>query len=247
MIKIDRDWGKEITQRVSKIKQILLDSGSSGIAFGSSGGKDSALVGILCKMATDNIVGVIMPCESASNYNQDLKDAMLLGRTYSIDHVIVDLTDTKKTLLTAINRDISVSEVANINMNPRLRMATLYAIATSHNYLVAGTGNRSEIHMGYFTKWGDGAFDLNPIQDLTKTEIFDFLRHLNAPEIFYTKAPSAGLFEGQTDEADMGLTYDELDTYLLTGIKGNNFYKIEKTHKSTQHKRISNFENHPTM
>jgi len=241
MIKINRDWEKETAKRVAKIKQTLADAGASGIVFGSSGGKDSALVGILCKMATDNIVGVIMPCESASNYNQDLKDAMLLGRTYSIDHVIVDLTDTKKTLLTAIDRDISVSQVAGININPRLRMTTLYAIATSHNYLVAGTGNRSEIHMGYFTKWGDGAFDLNPIQDLTKTEIFDFLRHLNAPEIFYTKAPSAGLFEGQTDEADMGLTYDELDTYLLTGKKGNNFHKIEKAHKTTNHKRATHF------
>lgn len=243
MIKIDRDWKKEIAQRVAKIKQTLEDAGASGIAFGSSGGKDSALVGILCKMATDNIVGVIMPCQSPGNYKQDLQDAMLLARTYSIDHIIVDLTQTKETILKAINRDISISQTANININPRLRMTTLYAVATSHNYLVAGTGNRSEIHMGYFTKWGDGAFDLNPIQDLTKTEIFEFLKYLNAPEVFYTKAPSAGLFEGQTDESDMGITYDELDLYLLTGKKGENFHKIEKANKNTQHKRNTYFEN----
>jgi NAD+ synthase len=91
--------------------------------------------------------------------------------------------------------------------------------------------------MGYFTKWGDGACDFNPVSDLTKTEIFEFLRHLKAPEIFYTKPPSAGLYEGQTDEADMGITYAELDHFLLTGEKGPNYHIIEKYHKTTQHKR----------
>lgn len=96
-------------------------------------------------------------------------------------------------------------------------MATLYAIAASENRLVAGTGNRSEAYVGYFTKWGDGAHDFNPIDDLTVTEIYEFLRWLKAPECVIEKAPSAGLFDGQTDEGEMGFTYKELDTYLGGG------------------------------
>lgn len=96
-------------------------------------------------------------------------------------------------------------------------MITLYTIAQSENRLVAGTGNRSEIYMGYFTKWGDGAYDLNPIADLTASEIFEYLKYFNAPTNIVTKAPSAGLFEGQTDEADMGVTYAAIDRYLTEG------------------------------
>jgi len=243
MIKINRDWESEITKRVAKIKEALADARADGIVFGSSGGKDSALVGILCKMATDNVLGVIMPCGSASNFGQDMEDAGLLGETYNIDHIVIDLTEVKHLLAQGIMAHVPVTQPASININPRLRMTTLYTIAQSRNYLVAGTGNRSEIHMGYFTKWGDGAFDFNPIQDLTKTEIFAFLEYLGAPAVFYTKPPSAGLFEGQTDEDDMGLTYDELDTYLLTGEKGKNHHKIEKAHRATAHKRARSFTN----
>ena len=132
----------------------------------------------------------------------------------------------------------TLSEAAIGNLAPRLRMMTLYAIGASENRLVAGTGNASEYYMGYFTKWGDGAYDLNPIADLTATEVFEFLRYLKAPEAVITKAPSAGLFEGQTDEEDMGVTYAAIDRYITTG-QANDRDKaiIDRYHARSEHKR----------
>ena len=117
-------------------------------------------------------------------------------------------------------------------------MLTLYAVAASENLLVAGTGNRSEAYVGYFTKWGDGAHDFNPISDLTVTEIYEFLRWLNAPVCIIEKAPSAGLFDGQTDEQEMGITYKELDAYLF-GKKVSDTAKqtIQRMHDKSEHKR----------
>ena len=128
--------------------------------------------------------------------------------------------------------------MAYANINPRLRMTTLYAYAYKHGYLVAGTGNRSEAMMGYFTKWGDGAYDFNPISDLTVTEVYELLRYLKAPSEIIDKAPSAGLYEGQTDEQEMGISYAEIDDYLLYQ-KGSPsaVEKIEKTILRTAHKR----------
>jgi len=104
--------------------------------------------------------------------------------------------------------------------------------------LVAGTGNRSEAYVGYFTKWGDGAHDFNPISDLTVTEIYEFLRWLDAPACIIEKAPSAGLFDGQTDEQEMGITYSELDAYLF-GEKVSDAAKqtIRRMHEKSEHKR----------
>ena len=117
-------------------------------------------------------------------------------------------------------------------------MTTLYTIAGSEGRLVAGTGNRSEAFMGYFTKWGDGAYDFNPIADLTVTEIYEFLDYLNAPESIRTKAPSAGLYEGQTDEKEMGVTYAAIDRYILTGEATREDKAIlDRFHNGSEHKR----------
>ena len=117
-------------------------------------------------------------------------------------------------------------------------MAALYAIAASEGRIVAGTGNRSEAYVGYFTKWGDGAHDFNPIADLTVTEIYEFLRYLKAPECVIKKAPSAALFDGQTDEEEMGFSYSSLDSYLLTGSTDEKSLEtIHRMHKASQHKR----------
>jgi NAD+ synthase len=233
-----RDYNIELKNRIEFIQTMIKDSGTEGIIFGNSGGKDSALVGILCKMACDNVLGVIMPCESKRNFEEDMEDGLEVAKQFNIDNIIVDLTDTKKTILSAIQEVAKVSDSAKTNIAPRLRMTTLYTIAQSKNYLVAGTGNKSEAYMGYFTKWGDGAFDLNPISDLTVTEIYEFLEFLNAPKNIIKKAPSAGLFEGQTDESEMGVTYKEIDEYIATG-KGSkeSIEKIEKAHRRSEHKR----------
>jgi len=230
-----RDYAKEANARVAWIKDVLETAGCDAIVFGSSGGKDAALTGILCRRACADTLGIIMPCESARNFASDKDDAMLLSHHFDIPHITVDLTQTKAALLDAV--ELSLNTAANTNTAPRLRMTTLYAIAQTRGALVAGTSNRSEAHMGYFTKWGDGAADFNPIADLTVTEVFEFLQHLGAPQVFYTKAPSAGLYDGQTDEAEMGITYAEIDAYLLAGQTGANHEKIIRAHNISNHKR----------
>lgn len=230
---------KEVEDRVKWIKELLAESGAKGVVFGASGGKDSVLVGILAKMATPNVTGVIMPCESRRNFGMDRDDALVVNEKYGIETLEVDLTPTKLALTAALKDVVSEqNELAYMNLNPRLRMATLYNIAQRRNYLVAGTGNRSEIVMGYYTKWGDGASDFNPISDLTVREVYQMLAFLDAPEVIMTKAPSAGLADDQTDEKEMGLTYAEIDDYILEGKATDEVRaKIEKRHAASAHKR----------
>ena len=230
------EFQQEITQRIEFIRRVLKNARAEGIVFGNSGGKDCALVGILCKMACDNTLGVIMPCESKQNFLQDKQDAETLAKQFGIETKIVDLTQTKKTIVEALDTDIS--QPASANIAPRLRMTTLYAIAGNENRLVAGTGNRCEVYMGYFTKWGDGAYDFNPIADLTVTEIYDFLRFLNAPPSIIEKAPSAGLFDGQTDENEMGVSYKSIEKYLRgEEVPEQEKAIIERYHRTSMHKR----------
>ncbi|MBO5204027.1 MAG: NAD(+) synthase [Clostridia bacterium] len=233
-----RNYQEEFDNRVAFIRDLLAESGAKGIVYGNSGGKDSALVGILCKAACDNTVGIIMPCTSKRNYDEDSVDAMAVAEQYGIETRTVDLTPVKEAELKALEGVTVPNTAALANMAPRLRMLTLYAIAASESRLVAGTGNRSEAYVGYFTKWGDGAHDFNPISDLTVTEIYEFLRYLNAPKRIIEKAPSAALFDGQTDESEMGVTYAELDA-VLCGKKIPTEKKkiIDKLHNQSEHKR----------
>ena len=234
-----RDYQKECDARVAFIRSVLKDAGAQGIVYGNSGGKDSALVGILCKKACDNTLGVIMPCQTRRGFEQDRDDALAVANQYGIETVTVDLSEAKASLCTALSGAALLTAQADVNIAPRLRMTTLYAVAQSRNALVAGTGNRSEGYLGYFTKWGDGAYDLNPIADLTVTEIYEFLEFLNAPDVICTKAPSAGLYDGQTDEQEMGIAYKQVDDYLITGQCDDPqaLAKIEAMHKKSEHKR----------
>jgi NAD+ synthase len=233
-----RDYTLETKNRVEFIQNILSAARAKGIVFGNSGGKDSALVGILCKMACESTLGLIMPCGSKRNYEVDRTDAEILAKQFNIGTRIIDLSDVKEQLVHTAGGATKLSDSALINIAPRLRMTTLYAIAASEKRLVAGTGNRSEAYMGYFTKWGDGAFDFNPIADLTVTEIYEFLRFLDAPDCIISKAPSAGLFDGQTDEDEMGVTYRSLDDFLLAGtVNERDGAIIERFHQSSEHKR----------
>lgn len=234
-----RNYAVEKENRIAFIRKVLADANATGIVFGNSGGKDSALVGILCKMACDNTVGIIMPCGSKRNYEIDKYDAECVAKQYDIETRLADLSNIKNGLLEELGKITAITPAANANISPRLRMITLYAIAASENRLVAGTGNRSEAYMGYFTKWGDGANDFNPIADLTVTEIYEFLKYLNAPEGIIEKAPSAGLFDGQTDEMEMGITYKAIDEYLLNNkADEKDLLIMEKFHKQSMHKRI---------
>ncbi len=233
-----RDYREEFEKRVDFIKGVLKNSGAAGIVYGNSGGKDSALVGILCKAACPNTVGIIMPCASKRNFGEDRDDGIAVAEQFDIETRTIDLTPVREAELEALKGITDAKPSAVTNIAPRLRMITLYAVAASENMLVAGTGNRSEYYMGYFTKWGDGACDLNPIRDLTATEVFEFLRYLDAPAHIIEKAPSAGLFEGQTDEAEMGVTYKAIDDFLLYGtVSEKDAAVIDKYHSRSEHKR----------
>ena len=244
-----RDYKKELTLRAAFIRETAEAAGAAGIVFGNSGGKDSALAGILCKAACPDTVGVILPCGSARNFGEDKSHAEILAEQFGIQTRFADLTTARDMLIAAVGVGVDDSvhpkagaqngqSAPTTNIAPRLRMTALYAIAAAENRLVCGTGNRSEIHMGYFTKWGDGGCDFNPVADLTATEVLEFLRFLNAPACIIEKAPSAGLFEGQTDEADMGISYEKIDLYLLGGTASDaDKALIERFHAKTAHKR----------
>lgn len=238
------DVAKSIEQRVEWIRNLLKNTGAKGIIYGNSGGKDCTLTSALCKRATDNVLGVIMPCQSSQNYGSDREDAIAAGKYFGIEQIQIDLTGAKDALLAAFGDDFAKNNageynlrMANININPRLRMIALYALGQARGYLVAGTGNLDEATMGYFTKWGDGAHDFNPIADLTVGEIYEHLRYLGAPSHIIEKAPSAGLYQGQTDEDEMGVSYADIDKYLRGGEVSDEIAdKIEKAKKNAAHK-----------
>lgn len=241
-----RDYKQEFESRVNFIRELLAASGAKGIVFGNSGGKDCALVGILCKAACENTLGLILPCSSRRNYELDANDGRALADKFHIETRLLDVSPVKEALLAQLAGVTEVSHMADVNIAPRLRMTALYAIAASENRLVAGTGNRSEAYVGYYTKWGDGAHDFNPISDLTVREVYEFLRYLGAPACIIEKAPSAGLFDGQTDEQEMGFKYADLDEFLLTGSTNDKALDIiRRMHQGSAHKRapIKTYEN----
>lgn len=211
-------------------------AGASGIILGLSGGIDSSVLAALGREALghEGVLGVIMPCHSIKN---DEDDAVLLAETLNVKHMRVDLSDTFDALCSSIGSEISTLSLSNIKA--RLRMVTLYAIGQSKNLLVCGTSNRSEYETGYFTKYGDSGSDLMPLVSFLKREIRAMAKILGVPEKIIAKAPSAGLTEGQTDEGDMGFSYDVLDEYLATG-KIDDFSakeKIDAMHRRSEHKR----------
>lgn len=200
--------------------------GARGYVFGLSGGIDSAVVARLCQLALpQRVLGVMLPCYS---HPQDEEDARLVANAFSFPVVRVDigpafdaLTDSLQHAVKGMPSHVDSVDIKqqlpDANLKPRLRMASLYFIANSLNYLVAGTGNRSEITLGYFTKYGDGGVDVLPIGNLLKSEVRALASDLGVPERIITKPPTAGLWVGQTDEAEMGFSYDTLETYLKDG------------------------------
>lgn len=190
-------------------------AGMEGIVLGLSGGIDSAVVGALAKMAVgDKTLGLIMPCHSLP---QDADHALLVAKEFDIATEFVDLGPVYDTVIEALPAG---TDLATANIKPRIRMITLYHQAQSRKSLVAGTGNRSEIAVGYFTKHGDSGVDMLPIGNLLKVEVRELARELGVPEPIITKPPSAGLWEGQTDEGEMGFTYDELDRTIARATRG---------------------------
>lgn len=235
-----RNYEEELKNRVAFIRDLVASAHADGIVFGNSGGKDSALVGILCKKACENTLGIILPCHSKRNFGMDKDDGEAVAKAFDIETRTLDLTPVREAEIRELEKITSLTPPALANIAPRLRMTTLYAVGAAENRLVAGTGNRDEIYMGYFTKYGDGGVDFNPISDLTVGEIYEFLRYLGCPQAVIDKAPSAGLFEGQTDEAEMGVTYAAIDRFLLTGqVEEKDRAVIDRFHSRSEHKRAS--------
>lgn len=195
---------------VNWLKANLKQSGCRGIVLGLSGGIDSACVAALAKQAVgkDKLLAFILPCHSQL---KDLKDARVAADGLKIKTKTVDLTGIYDSFLKILP---TANRMAIANLKPRLRMLVLYYFANKLNYLVAGTGNKSEIKVGYFTKHGDGATDLLPLGDLLKTQVKRLAEELKIPKIIIDKVPTAGLWPGQTDEGEMGITYPELDDIL---------------------------------
>lgn len=220
------------------LRQYLSDSHAKGYVLGVSGGIDSALVAALTvkSCGSDKLLALLMPIDSNPN---DVADGVLLCQKFEINYQIIDLSDAYHSLIAKY--EISNDEAGKLALNNtkvRLRMVTLYAYAQSRNALVLGTDNADEIHVGYFTKYGDGAADLVPIAELTKGEVFQASKLLGVPESILNRVPTAGLFTGQTDESELGVSYEELDRYLL-GLKVDE--KVQKRiaylHTISQHKR----------
>lgn len=214
----------------------ISSANAKGIVLGLSGGIDSSVLAALGREALgrDSVLGVIMPCHSIPD---DEADARLLAQALDVNFERVDLSGVFDALCAGVTG--ALSSLTKSNMKARLRMVTLYAFAQSRNLLVCGTSNRSEYETGYFTKYGDSGVDLMPLAGFLKRDIRAMAKLLNVPERIITKAPSAGLYEGQTDEGDMGFTYDVLDEYLASGIISDPKAKerIDVMRRRSEHKR----------
>jgi len=235
------------------MRQRLHASGARGFVVGLSGGIDSAVVARLAQLAAPgHVLAIILPCHSDP---QDAHDAMVVASHFSLMTARIDLGSSYDALVADVQAVLSAlpeqmrsaapadplrGRVPLANIKPRLRMSTLYFYANTLNYLVAGTGNRSEIAIGYYTKYGDGGCDLLPIGHLLKSQVRAIARDLNVPEAIIDRTPSAGLWLGQTDEDEMGFTYADLERYLEDGPQNMSpalAMRIERLMRVSEHKR----------
>lgn len=228
---------------VTWLREQVEKSHTKGLVVGVSGGLDSAVVAFLMQRAFPNeSLGVIMPLKSS---DRDITHARSVVQACNINNMTVDLTATHDVLFQEIKRNVQTSDwndekeqIADANLRARLRMSTLYTIATNYNYLVVGTDNAAEWFTGYFTKYGDGGVDIQPIIDLTKGEVVELARYLGVPTEVIEKKPSADLWVGQTDEEELGTSYTYIDRYLRgEKIPDQDRKVIESLHERTAHKR----------
>lgn len=214
-------------------------AGAEGFVVGLSGGIDSAVVAGLCKRVRPrHTLGIIMPCYSDPG---DEKDARLVAEYFGIPFKTVCLDEVFRQFLNVLDVedfDPAKQDLPVVNIKPRLRMTVLYFYAARRKYLVVGTSNRAEIMVGHFTKYGDGGADLLPLANLVKRDVRGLAEKLGVPRKIIERAPSAGLWYGHNDEIELGVTYDQLDHYLLTGDADQPVREtIEKLIRNSEHKR----------
>jgi NAD+ synthase len=239
-----------VEQMTGWLRRQVSSAGVRGIVVGLSGGIDSAVVARVSQLAMgEAVLGVIMPAHSDPH---DESDARLIAEHFRLATATVDLSGPYDAFLDETTRSLAqiptltapasdgANRLALANIKPRLRMTTLYYVANRLNYLVAGTGNRSEIAIGYFTKYGDGGVDILPLASMVKSQVRALGRELGVPDRIINKTPSAGLWLGQTDEGEMGFTYAELERYLADGPDGVApavALKVERLARASDHKR----------
>lgn len=221
---------------VSWIRSTVSDAGMTGVVVGLSGGIDSGVTAALCSRALgkEKVLGLVMPCGSTES---DTRDGHRIAGFLGIEAREIDLSSVLEAFLTA--GGLSREDILNVaNVKARLRMTMEYA--HSGGRLVAGTGNLSEVVTGYWTKWGDGAADFLPLAELWKDEVVKLAGSMDLPEWILRRVPSAGLWEGQSDESEMGVTYEEIKKYHTQGIKSVSegaAARIAGLHSSSAHKR----------
>lgn len=238
------DYKDIITEIQKWIKEYIISANVNGVVIGISGGIDSAVTTTLCVKALGkkNVIGLGLPCSSNP---QDLKDTKKLVAILGINFIILDLTSVYNEFLKISTPLFESNQIAIANLKPRLRMMSIYFVGQSlGKFLVAGTSNRTEIAIGYFTKYGDSGVDFEPIGGLYKCEVREIAKILNVPLEIINKPPSAGLWEGQTDEDEIGITYKELDEIIfridndlsLKALNQDNVKKVKDMMLLAQHK-----------
>ncbi len=228
-------WHETIQRIVKWLKDELAQSHTNGFVVGLSGGLDSSVCAALIKKATDNCLGLILPIESSVN---DIDDAAEVASLVNLKNQYIDLTPVYTHLVRLVSGH---NKIALGNIKARLRMIVLYYHANINNYLVCGTGNKTEFSLGYFTKYGDGACDILPLGDLYKGEVRQIAEVLRIPEKIIEKVPSAGLWRGQTDEEEIGVSYEEMDRTLKEiaecRVHGDCAERLQSMMRQSEHKR----------
>ena len=235
------DNAEEIYRRIIKeIRKYFRENGIKKAVIGLSGGIDSSLSAKLVADAVgkENVHGIMMPVKGISS-DENIKDAVGLCKLIGISHSIIYINDFIK----GFEKLEWQSKIAKMNTSSRIRAVILYHYANTHNALVIGTSNKTEIMLGYFTKYGDGAVDIEVIGDLFKTDELELARYLKIPEKIIKKTPTAELYHGQTDEEELGASYKEIDSILMKIDKKQPLPKSELTNKilkrikDNEHKR----------
>lgn len=217
---------------INNIREWFKQSGSKTAVINVSGGADSTYVAwcLVKALGKENVYGLIQP----NGKQKDIDDALEVVNTLGISFSVINIETIYKTMVSNMksnNKDML------INLAPRIRMTLAYAQANAINGRVIGTGNASERYVGYFTKWGDGACDFNPIKDICKTDLIKMGLELGIPEHLIKKTPADGLTD-KTDEEKYGFTYEVLDNYIKTGVceDWKIKEKIDRMHKNSRHK-----------
>ena len=240
------DVKKETNNIVEFIRDYYKKNNLGGVILGISGGKDSGIVaGLFTKaLGKENVIGVTMPCHSKQ---EDKNHAKLVSDYYGFELINFDITSTfdefKKELKNLGEFSEEETKNSDINLKPRLRMSTLYYLAALYSavrgktYLVAGTSNKCELYVGYFTKGGDSVHDISVIADYTVEEVIKIGEYLNVPKEVLYKAPNDGL-SNQTDEDKLGVKYSEIASYIKdpNSVEKEVREKIERLHRNNLHK-----------